>query len=704
MPAVSWLLVALSSATLAMSFALLAEVSSKVRAGDRALALGWWILGSAATACGVWASRTLAQVALAPPLVEPTSLLALAGTWLLSVLGLGVAFALARGVERRGHRLASQAAALAVLCIGLSALIFPSPASWLTTEGLAPLGATALACGLAFAMLRRAGSAGESGREMAIRWGAAWLFGLGITAADLLGAHPAMMAVGADDLPLAPVDVRINLLLAGFGAMALSLTMLGAAIDRRLRGRTNELASSLSEANTRLRDLAMRDPLTRLPNRLQFEESLADLLARSDDSKTSLAVLFIDLDGFKPINDSFGHVIGDSVLCEIGRRLKSLVRDGEAVARIGGDEFLMLVDKPASEDAVAALAQRVLDALVRPYRMPNGLDVELSCSVGIAVHPQHGPAAKLIANADAAMYAAKGAGGATYAFFEPRMELDARDQLELQHDLRLALEGHQLELYYQPKVDGRSGQITGAEALVRWHHPRRGLISPGLFIPVAERFGMIGAVGSWVIEEACRQIRAWLDGGLRMRVAVNLSMHQLRQEDLVDRIREAVRRHRIDASLLTFEITESVAMEDTQATMRAFDHLAKFGAILSIDDFGTGYSSLAYLRKLPAKQLKIDRSFIADLDQSSDALAVVDAVIRLAHALGLCVVAEGVETERQRDILLKLHCDELQGFLFAKPMPARMLTFWAMEAEEPQERDFRPSLYVDIDHESAAMH
>jgi diguanylate cyclase len=328
--------------------------------------------------------------------------------------------------------------------------------------------------------------------------------------------------------------------------------------------------------------------------------------------------------------------------------------------------------------------------------------VELSCSVGIAMHPQHGPAPKLIANADAAMYAAKRAGGATYAFFEPRMELDVRDQLELQHDLRAALEHNQLELYYQPKVEGRSGQITGAEALLRWHHPRRGLVSPGVFVPVAERFGMISQVGSWVIEEACRQVRAWLDGGLRIRVAVNLSVHQLRQEDLVDRILDAVARHRIDAALLTFEITESVAMEDTQVTQRAFEQLARTGAILSIDDFGTGYSSLAYLRKLPAKQLKIDRSFIADLDQSSDALAVVDAVIRLAHALGLRVVAEGVETERQRDILLRLRCDELQGFLFAKPMPARMLTFWAMDADEPGTPDFRPSTYTGL--ESSAMH
>jgi EAL domain-containing protein (putative c-di-GMP-specific phosphodiesterase class I) len=254
-------------------------------------------------------------------------------------------------------------------------------------------------------------------------------------------------------------------------------------------------------------------------------------------------------------------------------------------------------------------------------------------------------------------------------------------------------------LYYQPKICGASGQVTGVEALIRWEHPVRGLLSPDVFIPVAERFGLIGCIGSWVIEEACRQIHEWTQLGLHMRVAVNLSMHQLRQDDLVPRIRRALDTHRVDPSLLTFEITESVAMEDPQTTMRSFGRLARVGASLAIDDFGTGYSSLAYLRKLPARQLKIDRSFVADIEHSSDALAVVDAVIKLAHALGLKVVAEGVETERQRDVLLGLHCDELQGFLFARPMPAQRLAVWAMSSREEDTSDieFRHSLFQSSD-------
>jgi diguanylate cyclase len=240
----------------------------------------------------------------------------------------------------------------------------------------------------------------------------------------------------------------------------------------------------------------------------------------------------------------------------------------------------------------------------------------------------------------------------------------------------MAIERGELALYYQPKVDARSRECTGVEALVRWQHPTRGAVGPTELIAVAERFGLIGTIGQWVIDEACRQMRAWDEQGLRLRVAVNLSAQQLRQDDLVQRVRQSFEAHRVDASLFTFEITESVAMEDTQATMRAFAQLARAGVSLSIDDFGTGHSSLAYLRTLPARQLKIDRSFIADLGVSGDAMAVVDAVIRLAHALGLRVVAEGVETERQCEILATLGCDEFQGYLFARPMDAERLVVW----------------------------
>jgi len=272
------------------------------------------------------------------------------------------------------------------------------------------------------------------------------------------------------------------------------------------------------------------------------------------------------------------------------------------------------------------------------------------------------------------------------------MDMDVQQNFDMLRDLRQALAGDELELFFQPKIDARSGKVTAAEALIRWNHPRRGMVMPNTFIPLAERSGLIGPLGNWVIEAACKQARAWRESGLRMRVAINLSAHQMRQEDIAERIADALRRYRIHPSLLTCEITESAAMEDTRATQETFRKLGELGAHLSIDDFGTGYSSLSYLRQLPAEELKIDQSFVADVDRSADARAVVDAVVKLAHALGLKVVAEGVETPRQQQALVELGCDELQGYLFAKPMTARALLMWAL-GDKSELAEFRDSLF-----------
>ena len=277
----------------------------------------------------------------------------------------------------------------------------------------------------------------------------------------------------------------------------------------------------------------------------------------------------------------------------------------------------------------------------------------ISCSVGIAMYPDGCSHAKLIARADAAMYASKRAGGSNHCFYSTAMDADAEAQFTLLRDLRKAVAAKEFELFYQPKIDSKSGKVTAVEALLRWKHPTRGVLLPSVFIPIAERFGLIGQIGNWVIEDACRQSRAWRDKGLRMRVAINLSAHQMRQDDIVERITGALQQYKIHPSLLTCEITESAAMEDTKTTQATFRRLGELGTHLSIDDFGTGYSSLAYLRKLPAEELKIDRSFIMDLEHSADARAVVDAVIKLAHALGLKVVAEGVENQRQQQVLVR---------------------------------------------------
>ncbi|HEY9066331.1 MAG TPA: bifunctional diguanylate cyclase/phosphodiesterase [Burkholderiaceae bacterium] len=434
-----------------------------------------------------------------------------------------------------------------------------------------------------------------------------------------------------------------------------------------------------------------QDALTGLPTRVYFESRLHESAKRCDARKGRLAVLFIDLDGFKPVNDTFGHSSGDRVLEQVGKRLRALVRGPDAAARVGGDEFVLLLNGATPESA-AQTAAHVIEALSKPYAIDQR-EVVISCSIGIAQYPDRCAANKLIARADAAMYAAKRAGGSRHCFYSAEMDMDAKANFDLLRDLRRALaSGSGLELYFQPKIDARSGKVTAAEALMRWQHPQRGLIGPEVFVPLAERAGLIGPLGHWVIEAACKQARSWRDAGLRMRVAINLSAQQMRQDDLVDRIADALRRHRIHPSLLTCEITESAAMEDTGTTQETFRRLGELGAHVSIDDFGTGYSSLAYLRRLPAEELKIDKSFVKDVDHGADARAVVDAVVKLAHALGLKVVAEGVETPRQEQLLVELGCDELQGFLFAKPMTARALLLWAL-ADRSKLSDFRDSLF-----------
>ncbi|GAP35032.1 EAL domain-containing protein [Piscinibacter sakaiensis] len=479
--------------------------------------------------------------------------------------------------------------------------------------------------------------------------------------------------------------------LASVGTLMFVLAML---VSSRLEEHTRE---SLSQAKTELRHQSQRDPLTRLANRAAFELRLDEVSRLADVAQTRLALLYIDIDGFKPINDSYGHPVGDSILRAVAARLGSVAGPGDLPVRLSADEFLLLVVDNPSRGDVAQRAAALLELLNQPFQIESRdtREVVLTASMGVAMYPDDGGAAKLLANADAAMNAAKGAGGSTYCFYEPRMSTGAREQVDLLNDLRRALANRELELYYQPKVHAPSGEITGAEALMRWHHPTRGMISPAVFIPIAERFGLINPLGNWVIDEACRQARAWRDEGLRMRVAVNLSVYQLRQADLAERIGEALQRYNINPKLLTCEITESVAMEDAVETMKVFDRLAQVGVHISIDDFGTGYSSLSYLRKLPAEELKIDRSFVQDLGINEDAERVVDAVIKLAQALQLKVVAEGVETEQQYAILRALGCDELQGYLFAKPMSARTLSLWAMNDIGPKDMDFRESLYGD---------
>jgi diguanylate cyclase (GGDEF)-like protein len=674
------------------------EVALRLRGGDPLVVLGWLIGGSLSVGTGLWAMNTLGLLSLQPGgVVGHDSALSLA-SWLL---GVGAVFVLLWGAGRSERRWSDLAigggafalALTAMFLLGAMALQLTPPLISAPLVGMLAIVVTSL-IGALFVLALGDGKLLQAVQSPLRRAAALAAATVALISAMFLAGGFAEMPARAATTALLPSDSLA--VLAGLGAtVLLSMALLMAKLELRLSGKTARLAESLRQANEDLQKIAFNDPLTQLPNRLVFEERLERAVSRADRDSSRLALLFIDLDGFKPINDSFGHSSGDIMLREVGSRLRSLARHGDTMARVGGDEFLMLLEGQPDEGSAALVAQRVLKTLSQPVTIGDR-DVAVSCSIGIVFHPDGAAPDKLIAHADAAMYAAKRAGGSTYCFFEPSMDADAREQVEMLRDLRSALEHKQFELHYQPKIDAKSGQITAAEALLRWRHPVRGLVGPGTFIPIAERFGLIGNIGNWVIEEVCRQAREWRDKGLRMRVAMNLSVHQMRQDDLVDRIQGALKRHRIDPSLLTCEITESVAMEDTRATQAAFKGLGRAGVHLSIDDFGTGYSSLAYLRQLPAEEVKIDRSFVQDVATSADARAIVDAVVRLTHALGKKVVAEGVENEQQREILLQLGCDELQGFLFAKPMSARALLLWAIDDRPAgMAGEFRQSLFEE---------
>ena len=437
---------------------------------------------------------------------------------------------------------------------------------------------------------------------------------------------------------------------------------------------------------------APADPVTGLPARSTFEDVLDEAVHHCDRSGGMLAVIYVDLDNFRLVNEAYGHAVGDRLLAQVPDRLRLAVPDLLGATRNAGDEFVLAL--PGGREAAHAAAARLRDELRRNFRV-DGQELSLDASLGIALYPHHGSRPRLMVQAAAAMRAVKHAGGGAHAEFEPAMGVDMRQRAELLRDLRQAVSKGALQLVYQPKIDARSLQVTAAEALLRWHDAARGVISPTVFVPLAEKHGMIGEIGRWVIEEACRQAAGWREQGLNMRVAVNISSYQMRQDDLVDHLCDCLARHGVPPSRFTCEITESVAMEDTRVTHETFERLRQAGVHVSIDDFGTGYSSLAALRKLPAAELKIDRAFVADLASSPDARSIAEAIIKMAHMLDLRVVAEGVETEEQRDWLVDVACDELQGFLFAKPMSASALGIWAHGDSVPGSLGFRPSLFAE---------
>ncbi len=434
------------------------------------------------------------------------------------------------------------------------------------------------------------------------------------------------------------------------------------------------------------------DELTGLANRNLFQDRLEQALIFSRRHDCGLAVIFIDLDNFKTINDSLGHDAGDALLPQVASRLAGAVREGDTVARQGGDEFVLLLTETREEKDVSMIAQKLLQAVSEPFEV-GGRNLHITCSIGVASYPKDGEDRQvLLKNADAAMYRAKEIGRNNVQFFAEEMNVKAMERLMLENSLHQALERKEFLLHYQPQVDLRSGEIAGMEALVRWHHPELGLLSPARFIPVAEDSCLIIALGEWVLRTACAQNKAWQDAGLKpITVAVNLSARQFRQHDLVEMVTRVLRETGLDPAHLELEVTESLVMQNVEETIATLGRLKAMGIKLSIDDFGTGYSSLNYLKRFPVHTLKIDQSFVRDITTDPSDAAIAKTIISMAHELGLKVIAEGVETEEQKSFLCLRRCDEMQGYFFSRPVPAAEF-----------ESVLRDGRRLETDHASAA--
>lgn len=447
-------------------------------------------------------------------------------------------------------------------------------------------------------------------------------------------------------------------------------------ITPQLLSRATRYAMERVQTQEQLLYIAQYDAVTGLPNRVLFRDRLAQALLHAQRNTTRLAVIFLDLDYFKSVNDMLGHDAGDQLLREVSSRIKAQIRKGDTLARLGGDEFTIILEGMLDISDAGAVSQKIIDAMSRAF-MVQGEEVFITTSIGIAAYPLCGiEPAQLIQNADAALYHAKGNGRGCYRYYDPEMNKVAAERLKTITQLRHAIARNEFVLYYQPQIDPKTDSVGGAEALLRWNHPERGVVLPGEFISLLEDTGLIITVGEWAMRVACEQQKAWASAGFdHLCVAVNVSARQFRQKDFVTTVARIIHETGANARCLQLEITESMLVENicmVAATLRALHTL---GVRFSIDDFGTGYSSLAYLRQFPLHALKIDRSFLRDIAKDDDA-AIVSAIISLGHSLGLKVVAEGAESAEQVDFLARQGCDSVQGYFYARPMPVDAFESW----------------------------
>ena len=672
--------------------AVLASYTALDTAGRLAAAQGssarWWLaVGSVAMGSGIWSMHFIGMLAYRAPIAMGYDPWITGLSWLIAMLSSAFALKLVCR-ERLGN--GQLAAGALLLGSGMCAMHYIGMAAMRMSPGVrydpalvaASIVIAVVASGAALWLAVRLRQ--HSSRVRLWRACAAVVMGCAIAGTHYTGMAALEMPAGticrAAHSGIHPLWLASFVILFAVGGM--SAVLLASVIDMRLASRTATLADSLANANQELTYLALHDNLTKLPNRLLLEDRLNQAIQATRRTCQPFSVMFLDLDGFKAVNDAFGHHAGDALLVEVAERVRGAIRTSDTLARIGGDEFVLLADlsEPAS---AASLADKLVRVVGRPYRIAEH-ELRISASIGIVLYGDFTQEAhEVLRNADAAMYHAKALGRGSYCFFEPSMNAHAQEQLQLLQELRSALERNELVLHYQPKFDALSSELAGVEALVRWQHPVRGLLPPDQFIPLAEKSGLIVQLGEWVLNEACRQMGEWrAEGHAGWSVAVNLSPLQFGHAGLIQLVRDALNRYALEPSCLTLEVTESTAMQDPYASLVILQKLNDMGVKISIDDFGTGYSSLLYLKRLPAAELKIDRGFVRVLAPGSEDAAIVSAIVALGRTLNLNIVAEGIETRAQQKFLTGIGCSTLQGFLLGRPMPAAELMETLRAAEE----------------------
>jgi diguanylate cyclase (GGDEF)-like protein len=661
------------------------DTAGRVAVSRGYLAKLWLVGGGTAMGIGVWAMHFIGMLAMMMPMTMRYDIPLTAFSLLVAIVA--AIFAFAQGVQ--GSHLTRRrlvrgtvilgSGVVAMHFIGMNALLIEPAIRWnywlVTLSVIVAYAASGVALWLAFHLRQGEGL-------FMMRAFAALVMGIAIAGMHYIGMAAAefrsissMQHHGASEEGLAVWVTIITLSILG-------LTLLVSMLDAQLRAA--RLAAKLKRANNELRQLAMHDNLTALPNRVMLEQQLIAEIKHATLADATFALMFMDLDGFKAVNDTWGHHVGDRLLIAVADRLSNELGADILLARLGGDEFVLLCPQYNTHQA-AALAQSLVQVIDAPFDLDR-YSLRVSLSVGIVIFPLHGRSQQeLMFNADSAMYHTKHSGRNGWSLFEPAMSAVAQHQLALANDLWNALEYNEMRLFYQPKFRAEGTVLMGFEALLRWQHPRRGLLMPDMFLARAEKTGQIVALGNWVINEACRQLKQWHDeGNSDWNVSVNLSALQFQQRDLIDSLRQALQRYQIPEGALMLEITENIAMRDPQFSQQRIAELHRLGVKVAIDNFGIGYANLLHLRHLEASELKIDRAFVNSLRADSEDATVVTAMLTLARTLNLRMVAEGVETEEQQQLLTGLGFDTLQGYLLGKPTPADRIGEFAVALNLPR--------------------